>query len=254
MLFDSHAHINDSWFEQDREEVLKNIKSSDTAFYAEIGTDIPSSVAALELAKKHDFIYAVGGIYPHLAKDAKPEDIEKLRELSREEKFIAIGEIGLDYHWDDTDIPTQKDWFHIQLDLAKELDMPVVIHSRDAMEDTIKILNEHKGVEGIIHCFSGSKESAKILLDMGFYISFAGPVTFKNARRLAEAAESVPLSRLLIETDSPYLSPEPHRGKRNDPTNVSFVAKKIAEIKGITFEEVASATMDNAKRVYRINI
>ena len=252
MLFDSHAHINDSWFDDDRENVLNKIKSSDTSFYAEIGTDIPSSIAALELAKKYDFIYAVGGIYPHSAKDAKPDDIEKLRQLCGEEKFVAIGEIGLDYHWDDTDIPTQKEWFHIQLDLAKEMNMPVAIHSRDAMEDTIKILGEHKGVGGIIHCFSGSKESAKILLDMGFYISFAGPVTFKNARRLTEAAEIVPLSRLLIETDSPYLSPEPHRGERNDPSNVSFVAKKIAEIKGISFSEVAKATMENAKNVYRI--
>lgn len=220
--------------------------------FTEIGTDIETSIAAADLADKYDFVYAAAGIYPHCTADITMADIDALREICRRKKVAAVGEIGLDYHYDDTAPEVQRKWFDIQLDLCAELNMPVAIHTRDAMRDTIDILKRHSGVNGIIHCYSGSAESAKILLDMGYYISFAGPVTFKKSRKLAEAAAVVPMDRLLIETDSPYLAPEPHRGIRNCPLYVEFVARKIADIKQLDFDEVAKQTFDNAMRAYRI--
>lgn len=250
MLFDTHAHLNDEQFDNDREQLLSDIGKMGR--YAEIGTDIESSIAAADLADKYDFVYAAAGIYPHCTGDITMADIDALREICRRPKVVAIGEIGLDYHYDDTAPEVQRKWFDIQLDLCAELDLPVAIHTRDAMRDTIDILRRHSDVSGIIHCYSGSAESAKILLDMGYYISFAGPVTFKKSRKLAEAAAVVPIDRLLIETDSPYLAPEPHRGHRNNPLLVECVARKIAEIKGMSFEEVARQTYDNAMMAYRI--
>ena len=180
-------------------------------------------------------------------------DIPRLKELLAMDKVVALGEIGLDYYYDNSDRAVQREWFARQLCVAKEVGMPVVIHSRDAMADTIDILREYGSGDGIIHCYSGSKESAKILMDMGYYISFAGPVTFKNAVTALEVIDYVPMDRLLIETDSPYLAPVPYRGKRNQPVYVAEVAKKVAEIKGLSFEEVADITFQNAKKVYRID-
>lgn len=250
MLFDTHAHLNDVQFDNDREQLLSDIRNM--GHYVEIGTDIESSIAAADLADRYDFVYAAAGIYPHCTADITLEDIDSLREICRRQKVVAIGEIGLDYHYDDTAPEIQRKWFDIQLDLCAELDLPVAIHTRDAMRDTIDILRRHSDVNGIIHCYSGSAESAKILLDMGYYISFAGPVTFKKSRKLAEAAAVVPIDRLLIETDSPYLAPDPHRGHRNNPLLVECVARRIAEIKEMSFEEVARKTYDNAMRAYRI--
>lgn len=253
MLFDTHAHLNDERFCEDRHSLIMSLKENGVGAYCEIGFDMPSSRKAAALAQKYDFVYSAVGVHPHDSKDMTEGDIPEIRELLSKEKVVALGEIGLDYYYDNSDRPTQRMWFARQLEIAKEVNMPVVIHSRDAMADTIEILKGHSNGDGIIHCYSGSRESAKILLNMGYYISFAGPVTFKNAREALEVIDYVPMDRLLIETDSPYLAPVPYRGKRNCPVYVAEVAKKVAEIKGITFEEVARITFENAKKIYRID-
>ena len=253
MLFDTHAHLNDGRFDTDRYEIINSLNANDVGAYCEIGFDMESSVKAVSLAQKYSFIYAAVGVHPHDSKDMTEDDIPRLRELLHRERVVALGEIGLDYYYDNSDRPTQRQWFARQMCLAKEENMPVVIHSRDAMADTIDILKSCGNGDGIIHCYSGSKESARILLDMGYYISFAGPVTFKNANTALEVINYVPMDRILIETDSPYLAPVPYRGKRNCPVYVAEVAKKVAEIKGKSFEEVADITFANAKKIYRID-
>lgn len=253
MLFDTHAHLNDDRFSLDRDEIISSLNSNGVGAYCEIGFDMKSSADAVKLAQKYDFVYAVSGVHPHDSKDMTEGDIPHLKELLANPKTVALGEIGLDYYYDNSDRPIQREWFARQLDVAREVNMPVVIHSRDAMADTIDILKAYGKGDGIIHCYSGSKESAKILMDMGYYISFAGPVTFKNASTALEVIAYVPMDRLLIETDSPYLAPVPYRGKRNCPVYVAEVAKKVAAIKGISFDEVADITFQNAKKVYRID-
>ncbi len=252
MLFDTHAHLNDSRYDGDRETVINDLKVSNVGAYVEIGTDIDASYKAIELANRYDFIYAAVGIYPHDTVGITMDDLDKLRKMCSDKKVVAIGEIGLDYYWDTAPKDTQKYWFEKQLELAYEVGKPVIIHTREAMADTIDILKNSKNHGGIIHCYSGSRESAKILLDLGFYISFAGPVTFKNARGLCEAAQVVPDDRLLIETDSPYLSPEPYRGTRNWPSNVGEVAKKLAILRNTTIDYIEKITWENAKRIYNI--
>ena len=253
MLFDTHAHLNDDRFCDDRDEIIASLHSNGVGAYCEIGFDMQSSENAAKLAQRYDFVYAAVGTHPHDSKDMTEEDIPRLKQLLAMDKVVALGEIGLDYYYDNSDRAVQREWFARQLCVAKEVGMPVVIHSRDAMADTIDILKAHGMGCGIIHCYSGSKESAKILLDMGYYISFAGPVTFKNAVTALEVIDYVPMDRLLIETDSPYLAPVPYRGKRNQPVYVAEVAKKVAEIKGLSFEEVADITFRNAKKAYRID-
>ncbi len=252
MLFDTHAHLNDERFLEDRDEIILSLKENGVGAYCEIGYDIKSSYRAFELSQKYDFIYSAVGVHPHDSKDMTEDDLSKLSKLLKEKKVVALGEIGLDYYYDNSDRETQRHWFSRQLSLARELCVPVVIHTRDAMEDTINILKAFGTGDGIIHCYSGSKESAKILLDMGYYISLAGPVTFKNANNLIEVAKYIPKDRLLIETDSPYLAPVPYRGKRNCPVYVKEVAKRISEIRGESFEEIEKTTFENAKKVYRI--
>ncbi len=252
MLFDTHAHLNDERFDEDREALIASFAQKGIANVCEVGFDMESSVKAMELSEKYDFIYAAAGVHPHDSKDMKDSDFVALKELLGHPKVVALGEIGLDYYYDNSDRSIQRQRFAEQLDLAKELDCPVVIHTRDAMEDTISILREHGDGDGIIHCYSGSKESAKILLDMGYYISFAGPVTFKNANAILDVVRYVPEDRILIETDSPYLAPVPHRGERNCPVYVEEVAKRIAELREISFDKIAQITTANAKKVYRI--
>ncbi len=252
MLFDTHAHLNDERFDIDREELLGSFTQKGLYAYCEIGYDMHSSYRAQELASQYSFVYCAVGVHPHDTKYMKEDDIPALRELLKKDKVVALGEIGLDYYYDNSERDVQREWFARQLDLAKKTDMPVVIHSRDAMNDTINMLKEHGNGDGIIHCYSGSKESAKILLDMGYYISFAGPVTFKNASSLLEVATYVPDDRILIETDSPYLAPVPFRGKRNCPLYVEEVARKLSELRGVDFDKIAETTLVNAKRVYRI--
>lgn len=252
MLFDTHAHLNDERFNGEREELILSLKENGVGAYCEIGYDVESSEKAVNLAEKYDFVYAACGVHPHDTQNLCEEDMNSLKELLKSKKAVALGEIGLDYYYDNSERPIQRHWFDRQLNLACRLDKPVVIHTRDAMADTIDILKANPNNTGIIHCFSGSKESARILLDMGYYISFAGPLTFKNASTALEVAKYVPNDRFLIETDSPYLAPVPHRGMRNCPIYVAEVAKKIAEIKGISFEEIAALSYENAKNVYRI--
>ncbi|MBQ6894334.1 MAG: TatD family hydrolase [Clostridia bacterium] len=252
MLFDTHAHLNDERFDDDREELIMSLKSNGVGAYCEIGYDVESSKRAVSLAQKYDFVFAACGVHPHDTQNLCEKDMESLKKLLESPKAVALGEIGLDYYYDNSERDKQRVWFDRQLKLADEIKKPVVIHTRDAMADTIDILKANSNNTGIIHCYSGSKESAKILLDMGYYISFAGPVTFKNASTALEVAAFVPDDRILIETDSPYLAPVPYRGKRNCPVYVCEVAKRLAEIKGKTIEEIEAISFENAKRVYRI--
>ena len=251
-IYDTHAHLDDRAFIDDRHAVIEKIRNSGVAFINNIAADMESSRTSIELAEKYDFIYATVGVHPSDTKDMTDADIETLKNLAAHKRVVAIGEIGLDYHYDDTDPETQKIWFRKQLDLAKELDMPVVIHDRESKGECINILKEKNISNGVFHCFSGSAEIAKAVLKMGFYISFTGVLTFKNARRAIEALEIIPLDRLFIETDCPYMAPEPFRGTRNDSSLVYRVAEKIAEIKGLDVQEVINITTENAKRFFKI--
>lgn len=252
MFFDTHAHLNDERFDEDREAFIASLPQNGVDNTCEIGFDIESSKKAAQLAERYDFIYAAVGVHPHDVENLCEDDMDTLRSLLKHNKVVAVGEIGLDYYYDNSPRELQKKWFAYQAELAKELDFPIVVHTRDAMADTVEILRDHGGGDGIIHCYSGSVESAKILLNLGYYISFAGPVTFKNANSILDVVRYVPMERMLIETDSPYLAPVPFRGGRNCPVYVAEVAKKIAEVRGMSLEDVARITMQNAKKVYRI--
>lgn len=255
MFIDSHAHLDDDRFDDDREILIESLRANNIDLVFNIGADIKTSKASVELAKKYDHIYAVVGVHPHDAEDAEDNYLDILRELSLEEKVVAIGEIGLDFYYDNSPRDIQRKVFKEQLKLAKELNLPVVIHTRDASQETFDILKEagkDGSLRGIMHCYSGSVEMAKEYIKLGFYISIAGPVTFKNSRVVKDVAKEIPLDKLLIETDCPYLSPEPHRGKRNEPKFVKHTAEKIAEIRGISLEELAKATSENTKRIFNI--
>lgn len=252
MYFDSHAHFDDRRFDDDRHELLMSMAAAGVSNITNIGADLASSKRSVKLAEKYDFIYAAVGVHPHDVKDMDDGVLAEIAALTKHKKVVAIGEIGLDYYYDNSPREAQRYWFKKQMKLAWDLNLPVIIHSRDAMEDTIKICKESKIRGGILHCYSSSVESAKIFLDLGYHISFAGPVTFKNARALPEVAKIVPEDRLLIETDCPYLSPEPHRGERNSSLYVKHVAEKLAEIRGVSAEHIAKITSDNAKKLFRI--
>ena len=252
MLFDTHAHLNDSRFDGVRDELIASLTSNGIGAYCEIGYDVKSSEKACELSEKYDFIYAAAGVHPHDTDDMTSGDMNALKKLCAHQKVVALGEIGLDYYYNNSKRENQRHWFDAQLSLASELDIPCVIHTRDAWADTLDILRAHKENTGIIHCYSGSVETAKILLDLGWYISFAGPLTFKNATTALDVARFVPDDRILIETDSPYLAPVPYRGKTNTPVYVKEVAKKLSEVRGVSFEKIEELTFANAKKVYRI--
>ncbi len=252
MLFDTHAHLLDERFDGERDEIITALHENGVGAYCEIGYDIESSIGAVELAKKYNYVYAAVGVHPHDTDSLKESDMDTLRNLCKEEKVVALGEIGLDYYYDNSKRENQRHWFDRQLSLSEEINIPITVHTRDAMADTIDILKCHKNARGIIHCYSGSKESAKILLDMGFFISLAGPLTFKNANTALEVAKYVPADRMLTETDSPYLSPVPYRGKRNQPAYVREVAKTLALVRGEDLETIENITFENALRVYEI--
>lgn len=254
MLFDSHAHLDDERFDDDREKVINSLKENGVDLIVDPGSDISSSVQAVNLSKEYENIYAAVGVHPHSAKDMNEDTLKILKALSKNDKVVAIGEIGLDYHYDNSPRDVQKKWFKEQIKLAKELNLPIIIHTREAQKDTFDIVKEEydENLRGVLHCYSGSLEMAREYLDMGFYISFAGPITFKNSKVPKQVAKEVPLDKLLVETDCPYLTPEPHRGKRNEPLYVRYVASTIAELKGITFEEVARRTKENAIRFFEI--
>lgn len=254
-LFDSHCHVDEPKFDEDREAVLLRMKEKGVTKYAVIGSDMATSRHSADFAAAHEGCYAAVGIHPHEAKGYQDGDLEQLAEWLKEEKVCAIGEIGLDYYYDLSPRDVQMQVCLKQMELAHQLNVPVAYHIRDAHQDMLDLMKANKKLltSGIIHCFSGSWEIAKEYLKLGYYISFAGPVTFKKAPKLAEAAVHVPQDRLLIETDSPYLAPEPVRGRRNEPTNVAYVCEKIALLRGESPEEVAAYTMENAMRVYGIH-
>ncbi|NMB44228.1 MAG: TatD family hydrolase [Clostridiales bacterium] len=254
MIFESHAHYDDEAFDKDREELLNSFMDKGIEYVVNIGSTISDSKKTIELTKKYPFIYGSIGVHPSETKDMNEDDIKWLKEMSSLDKIIAIGEIGLDYYWDNVERAVQKHWFERQLDLAKEANLPVVVHSRDAASDTFDIIKNAKLDEklGVLHCFAYSKEMAKQYIDMGFYIGVGGVLTFKNARKLREVVEYIPLDYILLETDSPYLAPEPNRGKRNDSTNLKYVASEIARIKNIDYEEVIEITRNNGINLFRI--
>jgi len=252
MIWDTHAHLDDPVYSEDFQEVATRMKLAGISRVTNVGYDLSSSERSVGLAQDYDFIYAAIGIHPHNAEGATDETWAELLLLAKQPKVIAWGEIGLDYYRDISPRSIQKEVFIQQIRLANEVGLPIIIHNRDAHEDVLEIVKAHPPkYGGVFHCYSGSWEMAKILLNMGFYLSFAGPVTYKNARHTVEVATQVPMDRYLVETDSPYLTPEPRRGKRNEPTYVEEVVKKLAEIKKISFEDVASQTMRNAETVFR---
>lgn len=249
-LVDTHCHLDNEKFDEDRLEVIERIKEN-LEFCVNIGYDLASSKKSLELAKEYDFIYAVIGVHPIDIAEYSEEVEKELEILGKNPKVVAIGEIGLDYHWMTESKEVQQERFKRQLELAERLNKPVVIHTRDAMEDTVNILKEYSNITGVIHCYPGSLETAKQLVDR-FYLGIGGTLTFKNSKKAVEVVKDIPLDRIVIETDCPYLTPEPFRGKRNEPVYVEYVAKKIAEIKEISVEDVTKVTTENAKKLYRI--
>jgi TatD DNase family protein len=254
MIFDSHAHYDDEQFDTDREQLLGSMKDAGIGYIVDVGASIETTRKALDLAHKYDFIYAAVGVHPSEVEELDEDKIDLLKEWSQDARCVAIGEIGLDYHWPDPTPDLQKKWFSRQLQLARQQRLPVIIHSRDAAKDTLDVMNSEHAEEigGVVHCFSYSKEIAAECVKMGFYIGVGGVITFKNGRKLREVVEQTEMDRIILETDCPYLSPDPFRGTRNSSLYLPYVVSKIAEIKGITEEEVIRITEDNAKRMYGI--
>ena len=253
MLFDTHAHMDDRAFDADREALLSSLPQQGIALLMNPGCSLESSRAACGLARRYDYLYAAVGSHPDAADEVTESVLETYRALCRDNpKVKAIGEIGLDYHYEDVPRQRQLEAFRAQMALAKELNLPVIVHEREAHEDGMRIVEEFPEVTGVFHCYSGSAEMAKWLVQRGWYIGFTGVLTFKNARKAVETAASVPLERIVLETDCPYMSPEPFRGKRNDPGKLYRMAERLAEIRGISVEQVHTATLENGKRLYRI--
>ena len=253
MLFDTHAHMDDRAFEEDREELLASLPGAGLALVMNPGCSLASSYNAVKLANAYDYIYAAVGSHPDVADEVGEEVLEQYRTLVRENpKVKAIGEIGLDYHYEDIPREIQLKAFRMQMELARELGLPAIVHEREAHDDGMKVVHEFPEVTGVFHCYSGSAEMARQLVERGWYIGFTGVLTFKNARKALEVAASIPLDRIVLETDCPYMSPEPFRGKRNDPGKLYRMAEKLAELRGLTVEEVHRITTENGKRLYRI--
>ncbi len=253
MIFDTHAHYDDDAFDEDRETLLAQLKAAGIERVVNVGASIHSSHTTLELIEKHDFLYGAIGVHPSETEELNEEWMNWLEEKSHEKKVVAIGEIGLDYHWEEPARDVQKYWFVRQLDLARKVKLPVIIHSRDAAADTLEIMKEHgRDLGGVIHCFSYGPEMAREYLKMGYYLGIGGVVTFTNAKKLKEVVKETPVDRIVLETDCPYLSPVPNRGKRNSSLNLPYVVDMIAELKGITAKEVMEKTWENAKALYRM--
>ncbi|SHF06627.1 TatD DNase family protein [Seinonella peptonophila] len=257
MLFDSHAHMNDQAFAKDQKEVLKRAQEQyGVRYLLNIGYNRETIQSTLALVDDYDFIYAAIGWHPHDAKDCSVEEYQWMKAQLHHPKVVAIGEIGLDYYWDNSPRDVQHRLFRRQIQLAREVGLPIVIHDRDAHDDTVAILREEQAeqVGGVMHCFSGDLAMMEACLSFNFHIGLGGPVTFKNGHLAKEVAKHVPLDRLLIETDAPYLAPHPYRGKRNETGYVRLVAEEIANLRGVSYEELAQVTMENAKRLFRIDI
>ena len=255
MLFDTHAHMDDAAFDEDRAQLLKDLPDRQIMLLMNPACSRESSYNAVKLANEYDYIYAAVGSHPDVADEVNDEVLEEYRELcKRNDKVKAIGEIGLDYHYEDIPREIQKKAFRAQMALAAELDLPVIVHERDAHEDGMSIVKEFPGVKGVFHCYSGSAEMARQLVELGWYIGFTGVLTFKNARKAVEVASSIPLERIVLETDCPYMAPDPFRGKRNDPGKLYRMAEKLAEIRGLSVEEIHRITVENGKRLYRMEM
>ena len=254
MLFDTHAHLNDRRFDEDREELLRSLPDRGIGLVMNAGCSLESSREGLEMAARYPYLYCSVGSHPDAADEVCDRVLEEYRKMCRENpKVKAIGEIGLDYHYEDIPRDIQKKAFIAQMELARELDLPVIVHERDAHEDGMAIVEQFPTVKGVFHCYSGSAEMAKQLTKLGWYIGFTGVLTFKNARKAVETAQSIPLEQIVIETDCPYMAPEPFRGKRNDPSMVYRVAEQLAQIRGISVEEAQRITFENGKRLYRMD-
>lgn len=254
MIFESHAHFDDEKFAKDREAVIKKVREAGVGLIINAASSMNSSRISLELAKTHEIIYSSVGVHPSEVQQMKESDLELLLAMTAFPKVVAIGEIGLDYYYDSVPAEIQKLWFRQQIKLAVDLDLPLIIHSREASEDTFNILHENNAhsVGGVIHCFSGSAEMAKRYTDLGYYLGIGGVITFKNAKKLKEVVAATSLEHLLVETDAPYLSPEPHRGKRNDSSFIPHIIEEIAKIKGVSAKEVEEVTWKNGKTLFKL--
>lgn len=254
MLIDSHAHLDDRAFDEDREELIKKIKEEGIEYVVNIAASLSSIKTSLALAQRNDFIYSTVGVHPCESGELNEENFKWLKEQLSHEKVIAVGEIGLDYYWNEPEKEIQHHWFRRQLQLAHDYKLPVVIHSRDAAADTYGIMKEEEAdrLTGVIHCYSYTKETARDYLNWNYYFGIGGVSTFQNAKKLKEAVEYIPIENIVLETDSPYLAPIPYRGKRNSPLNLPIIAKAIAQIKGMEIEEVIAITGENSKSLYRI--
>lgn len=251
-IFDTHAHYDDERFNEDRDELLSSLFKGSVSHIVGCGCDLKSSLATIALAEKYPNFFAAVGVHAHEAADCTDEDLAKISALYSHEKVVAVGEIGLDYHYDFSPRDRQIEVFTQQIKLANELGLPIIIHDREAHEDTLNILKELRP-RGVVHCFSGSREMAEEIVKLGLYIGLGGAVTFKNARRPVEVAEYLPLDRLLLETDAPYMTPVPFRGKRCDSAHIAYTAEKIAEVKGMDVQELIDACNENAKKLFGIN-
>lgn len=255
MIIDTHAHYDDARYDEDRETLLHSMKEAGVELIVNIGAGIQSTKDTVALSEKYDFVYAAVGIHPEEIGKLSPEHMNWLEELTQKKKVVAVGEIGLDYHYDEPERELQKKWFARQLELAARVKLPVIIHSRDAAQDTLEIMEKHCDWSqgGVIHCFSYAKEMAQIYLDKGFYLGIGGVVTFKNSKKLKEVVRMMPLEKIVLETDAPYLAPTPNRGERNDSRQLVYVVKEIAELKEISEEEVIRQTRSNARALYRLS-
>ena len=255
MIFDSHAHYDDEAFDKDRDRLLSTLEEQGVGCIVNVGASFRGAKDSVELSMRYPHVYAAVGVHPDHVGELDEVKMQHLKEMCTMEKTVAVGEIGLDYYWDKESHELQKEWFKKQMELAKEVDLPVIVHSREAAQDTFDLIkSEHAGTTGgVIHCFSGSKEMAKEYVKMGFYIGIGGVVTFKNAKKVKETVAEIPLTSIVLETDCPYLAPEPFRGKRNQSAYIQYVAEKIAEIKEILYEEVVAQTEKNARAMYSLD-
>lgn len=254
MIFDTHAHYDDEAFDEDRKIVLASLPKQGIEAVVNAGADIKSVKTTLKLTEEYHYIYGTAGVHPSSTGELDEENFAWLKMAAREPKVVAIGEIGLDYYWEEPDHDTQKKWFSRQLELAKEAHLPVVIHSRDAARDTLHMMKDHKAEEvgGVIHCFSYGTDMAREYLNMGYYLGIGGVLTFKNSKKLKEVVAYAPIEQLVLETDCPYMAPDPYRGKRNSSLNLTYVAKTMADIKGMEPEQIIEITNRNAKRLYHL--
>lgn len=255
-IFDTHAHYDDDAFDEDRDLLLSSLPAQGVAKVVNVGASLASCKKTLELMDKYDFVYGAIGVHPSETAELNEENLKWLKEACGHEKCVALGEIGLDYYWNEPEAAIQKEWFVRQMDLARELKLPMVIHSRDAAKDTVDMMAAEKAGEigGVIHCYSYTKETARMFLDMGFYFGIGGVLTFNNAKKLKEAVEYIPMDRIVLETDCPYLAPVPYRGKRNCSLYIAHVIEAMAQIKGVSREEVRRQAWDNAHALYRMNV